>query len=89
MAGITMTVREFLAALPPDTRVRVGADKAGPGIHETPAAELLRDWQLEVPPNPHLDTVCSVMRGRLYRPNPMDPADLQVFLKPLTEGASE
>jgi hypothetical protein len=85
----TMTVREFLAALPPATLVRVGADKQVPGVHEYPAGELLHDWQREVPANPHLDKVGSVMGGRLYLPNPTDPGDLQVFLRPLPQEASD
>lgn len=87
--SITLTVREFLASLPPTTLVRVGADKQSPGVRDYPAGELLHDWQQEMPANPHLDRVASVMGGRLYLPNPTDPGELQVFLRPLSEEASD
>jgi hypothetical protein len=85
----TMTVREFLAALPPATRVRVGAEKQRPGVHDYSAGELLHDWQRELPPNPHLDKVASVMGGRLYLPTSADPGELQVFLRPLAKEAAD
>jgi hypothetical protein len=78
---VRTTVRAFLTGLNPKRKVRVGADHETPGVHDAAAGVLLHDWVEQN--NPRLDEECFVMNGRAYLPNPDDPGDVQVFLKPL------